>query len=428
MDQQPIQVALLGCGTVGSEVARYLDEHAGDLHARVGRPLQLAGIAVRDLSRRRPGVDPDLLTTHAEELVGRADIVVELMGGLEPAGALIRAAIDRGASVVTANKALLAQDGPSLYTAAAEKGVDLLFEAAVAGAIPIVRPLRESLSGDRVRRVIGIVNGTTNYVLDQMDTHGSGYQEALAQAQRLGYAEADPTADVDGHDAAAKVAIIASLAFHSRVVSSQVYCEGIGGVTAKDMSSAATMGMVVKLLGVAEQSADGRSIRAWVAPAMISRDHPLASVREAFNAVFVEADAAGELMFYGRGAGGSPTASAVLGDLVTVARNRARGAVGSGESSYADLPVAPLADYVNRFHVMLQVPDRPGVLAQVAGHFADHGVSIETVRQQLHPSGEAELVLVTHEATESAMGETVQALRDSDVVDSVVSLMRVVTA
>lgn len=430
MDPQPLRVALLGCGTVGSEVARYLQQHEADLRARVGRPLELAGVAVRDMETPRPGVDRSLLTTDGDALVARddVDVVVELIGGIEPAGSLVRSAIAHGASVVTANKALLAQDGPALYTAAAERGVDILFEAAVAGAIPILRPLRESLSGDRIHRVIGIVNGTTNYVLDSMDTSGEDFETALARAQDLGYAEADPTADVDGHDAAAKVAIIASLAFHSRVVASQVYVEGIREVTAGDIASARAMGMVVKLLGVAEQAEGSSAIRAWVAPAMISRSHPLASVREAYNAVFVEAEAAGELMFYGRGAGGSPTASAVLGDLVAVARNRVQGAVGSGESSYAELPVAPFADYVSRFHIVIAVPDRPGVLARVAGVFAENGVSIETVRQRQRSGGAAELVVVTHDATEAAMSATASALRGSDVVHSVGSIIRVVSA
>lgn len=428
MEPQPLRVALLGCGTVGTEVARYLDEHATDLHSRIGRPLVLAGVAVRDLDQPRRGVDPALLTDDAAALVARPDIdvVVELMGGLEPAGTLVRSAMAHGASVVTANKALLAHEGPALFTAAAEHGVDLMFEAAVAGAIPILRPLRESLSGDRITRVMGILNGTTNYVLDSMDSSGADFADALADAQRLGFAEADPTADVDGHDAAAKVAIVASLAFHSRVVASQVHCEGIRGVTASDIASAKSMGRVVKLLGVAERTEDGSAIRAWVAPAMISRSHPLASVREAYNAVFVEADAAGELMFYGRGAGGSPTASAVLGDLVAVARNQVAGAVGVRESSYADLPVAPVQEYVSSYHIVLDVPDVPGVLAGVAGLFAKHGVSIETVRQRLRSDGEAELVLVTHSAPERSLAATVDELRQSDVVDAVASVIRVV--
>ena len=298
-------------------------------------------------ARRRPG----LFTTDAEDLVTRADIVVEVIGGIEPARSLILRAIEHGASVVTANKALLAEDGPALYEAAARHGVDLYYEAAVAGAIPLLRPLRESLAGDEVRKVLGIVNGTTNYVLDKMDTTGAGFADAVEQAQALGYAEADPTADVEGFDAAAKAAILASLAFHTRVSGTDVYREGITEVSAADVAAAREMDAVVKLLAICERSDKGVSVR--VHPAMIPRSHPLAGVREAFNAVFVEADAAGELMFYGKGAGGDPTASAVLGDLVAVARHRVGGGLGPGESSYADLPVLTMGDAAD------EVPHQP---------------------------------------------------------------------
>ena len=325
----------------------------------------------------------------------RADVVVEVIGGIEPARSLILRAMEHGASVVTANKALLAADGPTLYAAAAEQGVDLYYEAAVAGAIPLLRPLRESLAGDSVRRVLGIVNGTTNYVLDKMDTTGAGFAEAVEQAQALGYAEADPTADIEGFDAAAKAAILASLAFHTRVAAADVHREGITDVSAADVAAARAMGCVVKLLAICERvdlpscaptdsestATEGVSVR--VHPAMIPLSHPLAGVREAFNAVFVEADAAGQLMFYGKGAGGDPTASAVLGDLVAVARHRVVGGRGPGESSYADLPVLPMGQAITRYHISLDVADRPGVLAQVASAFAEHEVSIETVRQQL---------------------------------------------
>ena len=437
-----MRVALIGAGVVGSSVAQLLAEHSDDLAARVGRPLELVGIGVRRAGRARsvPGVDPALFTTDATELVTRADIVIEVVGGIEPARTLILRAMEHGASVVTANKALLAEDGPTLYAAAARHGVDLYFEAAVAGGIPLLRPLRESLAGDSVRKVMGIVNGTTNYVLDKMDTTGQGFADAVSQAQALGYAEADPTADVEGFDAAAKAAILASLAFHTRVASKDVHREGITEVTAADIQAAKEMDCVVKLLAICERTDDengspaGISVR--VHPAMIPRRHPLAGVREAFNAVFVEAQAAGQLMFYGRGAGGEPTASAVLGDVVAVARHRVLGGRGPGESAYADLPLLGMGQAMTRYHISLDVADRPGVLAQVATAFAEHHVSIETVRQQQVPaSGDASdgsagaaranLVVVTHAAPDAALSATVDALAALPVVRGVNSVMRV---
>jgi homoserine dehydrogenase len=428
--KQPLRVALLGAGVVGGAVARLLTEQASDLAARVGAPLEIVGIAVRRAGRDRSdlGVDPSLFTTDAAELVTRADIVVEVIGGIEPARSLILRAMEHGASVVTANKALLAEDGPTLYAAAAEYGVDLYYEAAVAGAIPLLRPLRESLAGDEVRTVLGIVNGTTNYVLDKMDTTGAGFADAVEQAQALGYAEADPTADVEGFDAAAKAAILASLAFHTRIAGTDVYREGITEVTAADVAAAREMDCVVKLLAICERTDKGVSVR--VHPAMIPRSHPLAGVREAFNAVFVEAQAAGQLMFYGRGAGGDPTASAVLGDIVAVARHRVVGGLGPGESTYADLPVLDMGEALTRYHVSLDVEDRSGVLAKVAAAFADHDVSIETVRQQMVPAEEgqsarANLIIVTHTAPEAALSATVERLEELDVVRGVNSVMRV---
>ncbi|HMO10620.1 MAG TPA: homoserine dehydrogenase, partial [Actinotalea sp.] len=377
-----VRGALLGCGVVGTEVVRLLADRGEDLAARVGDRLEVVGIAVRDLDTPRdPVVDRALLTTDAAGLVEDSDVVVELMGGLEPARSLLLRAIARGAAVVTANKALLGADGPTLYAAADDAGVDLYFEAAVAGAIPLVRPVRESLAGDHVTRVLGIVNGTTNFVLDQMASSGADLDQAVKHAQELGYAEADPTADVDGHDAAAKAAILASLAFHTRVATADVHCEGIGRVTAEDVAWARETGHVIKLLAVADLvpgTADhpaGVVVR--VHPALVPAGHPLAGVRQAFNAVFVQAQAAGELMFYGRGAGGTPTASAVLGDLVTVARHRVRGGRGPVESRYADLPVLGVDAARTRYQVRLRVDDRPGVLASVAAVFAAHGVSIE---------------------------------------------------
>ncbi|MBT9254159.1 homoserine dehydrogenase [Phycicoccus sp. MAQZ13P-2] len=427
----PLRVALLGCGVVGSSVARMLVEQADDLAARVGAPLELVGIAVRRPQRPRPDVpvDPSLFTADADELVTRADVVVEVVGGIDPARGLILRAIEHGAAVVSANKALVAEDGPTLFEAAARAGVDLYYEAAVAGAIPILRPVRESLAGDRVRKVMGIVNGTTNFVLDKMDVSGAGFAETVAEAQALGYAEADPTADVEGFDAAAKAAILASLAFHTRVSSADVHREGITEVTAADINAARENDCVVKLLAICErveaEGADAVSVR--VHPAMVPRSHPLASVREAFNAVFVEAEAAGELMFYGRGAGGDPTASAVLGDVVAVARQRVAGGRGPGESAYADLPVVDLGRAVTRYHISLDVADRPGVLAQVAAVFAEQGVSIETVRQQVVPDEDdrARLIVVTHRASDAALSATVDALAALEAVDDVASVMRV---
>ncbi|MGV9280798.1 homoserine dehydrogenase [Streptomyces sp. NPDC003730] len=426
MRTRPLKVALLGCGVVGSEVARIMTTHGADLAARIGAPVELAGVAVRRPDKVREGIDPALVTTDATALVKRGDIdvVVEVIGGIEPARTLITTAFSHGASVVSANKALIAQDGGALHAAADEHGRDLYYEAAVAGAIPLIRPLRESLAGDKVDRVLGIVNGTTNFILDAMDSTGAGYQEALDEATALGYAEADPTADVEGFDAAAKAAILAGIAFHTRVRLDDVYREGMTEVTAADFASAKEMGCTIKLLAICERAADGGSVTARVHPAMIPLSHPLANVREAYNAVFVESEAAGQLMFYGPGAGGSPTASAVLGDLVAVCRNRLGGATGPGESAYAALPVSPMGDVVTRYHISLDVADKPGVLAQVATVFAEHGVSIDTVRQS-GKDGEASLVVVTHRASDAALGGTVEALRKLDTVRGVASIMRV---
>jgi homoserine dehydrogenase len=429
---QPVRVALLGCGVVGSEVARLLTEQAGDLVARVGAPLELVGIAVRRIDRAR-GVDVprELFSTDAHGLVTRddVDVVIEVIGGIEPARSLITAALESGASVVTANKALLAEDGGTIFETATKVGRDVYFEAAVAGAIPIIRPLRESLAGDRVRRVLGIVNGTTNYILDQMDSSGASFDDALEQAQSLGYAEADPTADVEGFDAASKAAILAGLAFHTRVTAADVHREGITDVSAADVAAAQEMDSVVKLLAICDRTEspdpdapDTVSVR--VHPAMIPRTHPLASVRGAYNAVYVESDAAGQLMFYGPGAGGAPTASAVLGDVVTVARNRLAGVTGAGESTYAQCEIAPMGETVTRYHVSIDVDDKPGVLAAVAELFAQHEVSIQTVRQEGR-GDDAQLVVVTHTAPDAALSATVEGLQSMDIVRDVSSVMRV---
>lgn len=427
MTGRPLRIALLGCGVVGTEVARLLAAQAADLAARVGVPLELAGIAVRRLQRQRDvAIDPALFTTDAAALVARddIDIVVEVIGGIEPARSLILTAMSHGASVVTANKALLAEDGATLHDAAGKHGVDLYFEASVAGAIPLLRPLRESLAGDTVHRVLGIVNGTTNFILTRMDETGAGFAEALDEATALGYAEADPSADIDAFDAAAKAAILAGLAFHTRVTIADVHREGIADVTATAVASAREMGSVVKLLAICERTADGRGVSVRVHPAMIPRSHPLAGVREAYNAVFVECEAAGELMFYGRGAGGAPTASAVLGDIVAVARNKVKGSLGAGESAYADLELRPMGETVTRYHVSLDVADKAGVLAQVANVFSAHDVSIRTVRQSGR-GDDANLVIVTHTASDAALSATVVDLRALDIVRDVASVMRV---
>ncbi|HWL37257.1 MAG TPA: homoserine dehydrogenase [Frankiaceae bacterium] len=420
-----MRVALLGCGVVGSSVVRLVQEQSADLAHRVGTPVEIAGIAVRRLGLRRDvEVDAALFTTDAAALVTRddVDIVVEVIGGIEPARTLLLSALAAGKPVVTANKALLASDGATIHDAAAAAGVDLYFEASVAGGIPLLRPLKESLAGERISRVIGIVNGTTNFILSRMDETGAGFAEALDEATALGYAEADPSADIEGFDAAAKAAILASIAFHSRVTVEDVHREGIVDVTAADIASAKAMGRVVKLLAICERAGSGVSVR--VHPAMIPLHHPLASVRDAYNAVFVEGESVGQLMFYGRGAGGMPTASAVLGDVVAVARNLRSGSRGVGESSYASLPALSMDDVVTRYHVNLDVADKAGVLAAVATAFADNDVSIGTVRQEGH-GDDATLVLVTHTASDAALRRTVETLRSLDVVRAVTSVMRV---
>ena len=416
---------MLGCGVVGSQVYRLLTEQSADLQHRAGAPLQVVGVAVREPDRSRDvAVDPDLLTTDALDLVTRpdVDIVIELIGGIEPSRTFLLAALKAGKSVVTANKALVAADRAVLHRTAQDAGVDLYYEAAVAGAIPLLRPLRESLAGDEVRRVLGIVNGTTNFILDRMDTSGADFSAALAEAQALGYAEADPTADVAGFDAAAKAAILASIAFHTEVTADDVYREGILSVTAADIASAKALGCVVKLLAICERCNGG--ITARVHPAMIPREHPLAAVRDAYNAVFIEAESAGRLMFYGAGAGGQPTASAVLGDTVAIARNMLAGLRGPDSSTYAGLPLVPIGDAITRYYVQLDVADRPGVLAPVADAFAQNGVSIKDVRQEGRGE-DANLVIMTHSAREAALAKTVSMLTAMEAVRNVDSVMRV---
>ncbi|MEY3101318.1 MAG: hypothetical protein RL435_464 [Actinomycetota bacterium] len=425
--QRSISVGLLGAGSVGSCVAAQLVAGHDDLAARAGANLRLIAVAINDAKKARPELERAgvKITTDAHAVVNdpSIDVIIEVIGGIEPARTLILDALNSGKSVVTANKALLAQHGGELFEAAAKNNVDLYFEAAVAGAIPIIRPLRDSLAGDHVLRVMGIVNGTTNFILSKMSDNGITFEAALKEAQSLGYAEADPTADIEGFDAAAKASILASLAFHSRVSGSDVYREGISGITADVVKIASDMEHVVKLLAIAELTPDGR-IAVRVHPALIPNTHPLAAVRNSFNAVFVEAEAAGELMFYGRGAGGAPTASAVLGDLVAVARHKVIGGLGPKESTYAERDIAPMGQTLTRYLIRLNVNDRPGVLASVANVFSSHAVSIQTVRQDGR-GAQAELIVVTHTATDAALAETVEGLRKLDTVRSVESVIRV---
>ncbi|MFT4231697.1 MAG: homoserine dehydrogenase [Leucobacter sp.] len=425
-----LRVALLGCGSVGAQVARLILEHGDELAARIGARLELAGIAVRDLGAQRDVELPgELFTTEAERLVQGADIVIELMGGIEPARSLIMQALQGGADVVTANKALLAEHGPELFEAAEQVGAQLSYEAAVAAAIPILRPLRESLAGDHITRVLGIVNGSTNYILDRMDRFGDSAEDAMRVASELGFLEADPTLDVEGYDAAQKATILASIAFHTEVPVDAVHREGIAGITAEQIETAKNAGYVIKLLAIAERitSSDGvDGVSARVYPALIRRDHPLAAVYEGKNAVFVEADAAGELMFYGAGAGGAETASAVLGDLVSAARRHVAGGPGIAGSLHADLPVLPVGEVNTAYQIMLEVRDEPGVLAGIAGILAEHGVSAASVEQSVAQGseGRASLVIGTHRAREADLAATVEALRAADVVLDVISVLR----
>jgi homoserine dehydrogenase len=425
---QPIGVAVLGLGNVGREVVRIIADSAADLAARIGAPLELRGAAVRRIADDR-GVPSSLLTDNVEELVSRedVDIVVELMGPVEPARKAILTALEHGKSVVTANKALLSQSTGELADAAERANVDLYFEAAVAGAIPVIRPLTQSLAGDSVLRVAGIVNGTTNYILSEMAATGADYADALADASALGYAEADPTADVEGYDAAAKAAILASIAFHTRVTADDVYREGITGVGPADFKAAKALGCTIKLLAICERitGSDGQQrVSARVYPALVPLEHPLATVNGAFNAVVVEAEAAGRLMFYGQGAGGNPTASAVMGDVVMAARNRVQGGRGPRESRYAELPIAPIGMIPTRYYVSMTVLDRPGVLAAVATEFGKREVSIAELRQEGLVGEDARIVVVTHRATDAALSETVDALAGLGVVERIDSVLR----
>lgn len=421
-----LRVGLLGCGNVGAAVVRLLNAHADDIARRAGCRLEIARVAVRDPAKVRDvPLDASRLTADATEVVEDpgVDIVCELIGGLEPAGSLVLAAFERGKPVVTANKELLATRGRELFDASDAKGLDLYFEAAVGGGIPLIRPLKESLAGERLRRVMGIVNGTTNFILTKMSDEGRPFEEVLAQAQALGYAEADPTADVEGHDAAAKCAILASIAFNARVTAADVYREGISGVRPEDIEFARRLGYVVKLLAIAEL-VDGDRIAARVHPAMIPATHPLAAVRDAYNAVFVEGPHVGELMFYGRGAGGDATATAVVGDLVSVARNLQAGTRGVGCTCFHERELRPMGEMDGQYYILTRVEDRPGVLAEIAGVFGRNRVSIKSVWQE--GTGEdAQLVFITHRAREGAFQDAVAGIRGLAPVREVRSVLRV---
>ncbi len=418
-----IRVALLGAGSVGSQVARLLIENREELAQRVGADVELAGVLVRDPKAKRDSEIPSqLFTSDAETLILGSDIVIELLGGIEPAKTYVRMALESGADVVTANKALIAAHGPELFDLAEQLGAQLYFEAAVGGAIPIIRPLRESLAGDKVNRVMGIVNGTTNFILDRMESTGADFEEALAEATALGYAEADPTADIEGYDAASKAAILASLAFHSEVPVEKVYREGITSITAMTIETARQAGYTVKLLAICERVGEGLVAR--VHPTLIPLTHPLAAVRGAYNAVFVEAESAGQLMFYGAGAGGTQTASAVLGDLVSAAKRHLAGGPGLSDSVHADLEALPVQEIETRYQITLQVQDLPGVLASIASIFATHDVSVETV-SQTPAEKDALLTVMTHKASEADLEQVVASLRKNEAVRSVTSVIRV---
>ena len=430
-EYRPIRVALLGAGSVGAEVARLLITQKAELAARIGAELELVGVAVRDLKTKRNGFPKELLTTDAESLILGADIVIEVMGGLQPAKDYILLALNSGSDVITANKSLLATHGSELFSAAEQVGAQLYFEASVAGAVPIIRPLRESLAGDRVKRIMGIVNGSTNYILDRMDKSGATLEAAMKEATELGYLEADPSLDVDGYDAAQKAAILASLAFHTEVPLEKVYREGITGISAEQIAAAKRDGYVIKLLAICEfieaDDAGGEGISVRVYPALVPRSHPLGSVDGAYNAVFVEAEAAGRLMFYGSGAGGTQTASAILGDVVSAAKRHVAGGPGLAYSIHANFEVLDMARVLTRYVIQLEVKDQPGVLAKIATLFSTHNVSIETVEQAVlgRDSTTASLEIGTHLASDRALTGVVEALRSNDAVESVLSVIRV---
>jgi homoserine dehydrogenase len=430
-EYRPIRVALLGAGSVGAEVARLLLEQKTELKSRVGAELELVGVLVRDINVKREGFPKNLLTTDAENLILGADIVIEVMGGIDPAREYILMALNSGADVITANKLLLATHGTELFSVAEQVGAQLYFEAAVAAAIPIIRPLKESLAGDKVTRILGIVNGSTNYILDRMDQDGISLAAAMEEATALGYLEADPTLDIEGYDAAQKAAILATLAFHTEVPLEKVYREGISSISVEQIAAAKRDGYVIKLLAICEfieadkSGPEGVSVRVY--PALIPRTHPLAAVNGAYNAVFVEAEAAGSLMFYGSGAGGTQTASAILGDVVSAAKRHVAGGPGLANSSHASFELLEMGRIQTRYSIQLQVSDQPGVLAKIAAMFSNHGVSIEVVEQSARRGDKtvANLEIGTHLASDSSLASVVAELRKSDAVQEVLSVIRV---
>ena len=428
---KPLRIGLLGCGNVGAALVTLLDERRDAVAARTGLELEITRIAVRSTAKDRGlRIDPSVFCTGAADIVTdpEIDIVVEVIGGIEPARSLLHDAIAAGKPVVTGNKELLANHGAQLFAAADDAGVDMLFEAAVAGAIPLIRPLRESLAAEPVQRIMGIVNGTTNYILTQMAERGASYAEALSEAQSLGYAERDPTADVEGFDAAAKAAIIATVAFGAVVVAGDVYREGISRIALHDIEMARRLGYAVKAIAVAERTGDGDGERPEVAvrvhPAMVPFQHPLASVRDSFNAVFIQGDAVGELMFYGRGAGGRPTAGAVLGDLVDAAVNLASGGPGR-IGRLVPARIRSIDDLRSEYYIGMEVADQPGVLASVAAVFGRHEVSIRSMEQH-GLRDDARLVFITHECLERDLQATLRDLRGLEAVHDLGNVIRVI--
>jgi len=422
-----VRIGVLGCGNVGAAFVRLVEQQSSVIEQRTGVRLEIVSVAVRNMSRDRDvQLSEGLLTRDAHSVVAdpNVDLVVEVIGGIEPARELISSALAAGKPVVTANKELLANVGTELYAAADAAGVDLLFEAAVAGGVPVIRALRESLRGEPVSRVMGIINGTTNFILTKMTEEGADYAAALSEAQHLGFAERDPTADVEGFDAGAKAAILASIAFGAKVVAGDVYHEGISRVTAADIAVAKRLGYVIKLLGIAERDRASGEIAVRVHPAMVPNTHPLASVRASYNAVFIEGDAVGSLMFYGRGAGGNPTASAVLGDVIDAAVNLVKGTHGT-IGTFAKAVIRPIDETTAEYLLSLEVTDKPGVLHAVTGAFAAHGVSIRAAEQE-GIGADARLVFITHEAKESDVQATVRQLREMEVVKQVGGLLRVI--
>ena len=420
-----VKVAILGLGTVGSGVYKLIQKRADVMEKTIGAQMEVKKILVRNMNKKREGVDASLLTDNWNDIIedDEIQIVIEVMGGIEPAKTMILEALRAGKNVVSANKDLIAEEGHVLLATAEENRVDFLFEAAVAGAIPIIRPMKQCLAVNDISEVVGIVNGTTNYILTKMTEEGMDFSDALEKAQELGFDEADPTSDVEGLDAGRKVAIMASTAFHSRVVFPNVFTEGITKITAKDIEYAKEFDSVIKLLGVAHNTESG--IEVGVYPMMIHKEHPLASVRDSFNAVFVHGDAADDAMFYGRGAGEFPTASAVMGDVIDVARNMAYGCNGRISCTcYKNLPVKDIGDVKNKFFIRMQVTNEPGVLAAVAEVFGNHKVSITRVVQEHTQPHQAELVIVTESVKEKYMKQALEELLALPSILEVSSIIR----